>query len=357
MNVMDKVSRPSSAESDFLGENLIFLISQPRAGSTLLQKLCSNHPNITTSSESWIMLNKVYALRRNGIETEYNAVHARNALMDFLSYHTDGLETYYKSIRASACVLYQKAMHNAGKTCFLDKTPRYYLIIPELYQIFPKARFIFLLRNPLSVLASILSSWAKGYWPQLGRNKTDLIHAPVKILEGIRLTSGAATVIHYEDLISNPEQTLSTLFRILGQPLEDLDTIFGGKNNLLGRMGDLDGSEEYTVPNGDSLLKWQSLTDSAQTQHFAQQYLNALGEETVSSLGYDFNEMTSGINGAKTRAVPIVPWELAVKQPHEKSWLENHYIDRVMALQATGQYGCGRMAWHRLVAATIRLLL
>ena len=44
---------------------------------------------------------------------------------------------------------------------FLDKTPRYYLILKELEQVFPDAKFIFLFRNPVQIYASMLSTWGK----------------------------------------------------------------------------------------------------------------------------------------------------------------------------------------------------
>ena len=40
----------------YLGHDLIFVISQPRSGSTLLQRLLSGHSWIQTSAETWLML-------------------------------------------------------------------------------------------------------------------------------------------------------------------------------------------------------------------------------------------------------------------------------------------------------------
>ena len=55
------------------GENLIFIISQPRAGSTLLQRILGGHPEIHTAAEPWIMLHPLYALKSKGCSAEYNA--------------------------------------------------------------------------------------------------------------------------------------------------------------------------------------------------------------------------------------------------------------------------------------------
>lgn len=51
------VRKSRSAQSEGgEGENLIFLISQPRAGSTMLQKVLGSHPEIHTVSEPWVAL-------------------------------------------------------------------------------------------------------------------------------------------------------------------------------------------------------------------------------------------------------------------------------------------------------------
>ena len=39
-----------------LDRNLIFIVSQPRSGSTLLQNLLSNNTQVNTASEPWILL-------------------------------------------------------------------------------------------------------------------------------------------------------------------------------------------------------------------------------------------------------------------------------------------------------------
>ena len=139
-----------------LGEHLILLISQPRSGSTLLQHILASHPQVHTVPEPWFMLHLVYGLRPSGLEAEYNAQYAYLALKGFLDETPDGESAYVEALRNVALCLYEKALEPSGKKYFLDKTPRYYFIIPELHRIFPKAKFIFILRNPLAVLSSIL---------------------------------------------------------------------------------------------------------------------------------------------------------------------------------------------------------
>ena len=74
-------------------------------------------------------------------------------------------DEYFEGARWMYNYLYEGALPGTGKGYFLDKTPRYYLVIPELYCTFPKAHYIFLLRNPVAVLCSILETREKKDWP------------------------------------------------------------------------------------------------------------------------------------------------------------------------------------------------
>jgi len=55
---------------DDQGSNLIFILSLPRSGSTLLQRILGGHSQVHTVAEPWLMLNPLYALRETGIEAE-----------------------------------------------------------------------------------------------------------------------------------------------------------------------------------------------------------------------------------------------------------------------------------------------
>ena len=121
----------------YRGQNLVFIISQPKAGSTLLQRILAGHPDIQTSAETWLMLHPVYGLRKRGIQTNYNASWAATGVTEFLDNYADGRETYVNGIRSFAETIYGRVLEKHGKKIFLDKTPRYTMIIDELYELFP----------------------------------------------------------------------------------------------------------------------------------------------------------------------------------------------------------------------------
>ncbi len=344
---------------EYLGENLIFLISQPRAGSTLLQTLCANHPLIATSAEPWLMLHLVYALKKEGITAEYDATHAHNALVDFLTLSAEGEKTYYSGIRENARVLYGKAIEKSHKEFFLDKTPRYYHIIPELYRAFPKANFVFIIRNPLSVLASILFSWANGYWPQLAKNRQDLIDAPGKIIHGIKLLGDDAIVVRYENLVSHPQHELKRLCGRLGLFYDDAMSRYMNQDKVPGRMGDSVGIVQHNEPCTENQTKWMRLLNDKQTRHFAQAYLEVLGKRTVSDLGYSYDELKRQIDLDSPCRGLFVSWEIATKAPEKRTWREEKYINYIIKLQNVPCRGrfVFHYLWLKLVSVTLKIIV
>jgi hypothetical protein len=273
------------------GKNLIFLISQPRAGSTLTQAILGSHPDIYTVSEPWLMLHPIYALRPENYQVEYNAKLANVGLQEFLNILPDGEETYFEGIRIMYSYLYETALNTSGKPYFLDKTPRYYHIIPELYKIFPDAHYIILLRNPLAVLCSIINTWVNGKWDKLKLYKNDLLSAPNLLLQGIQHLQEKCIVLHYEKLLENPEAEISQLCQKL--ELEFIPSMinYGEQNHPQWRFGDPKNLYENTKPNSQHSDHWKHSLKDAQTWQVVNDYLAILGEETITQMGYSYEEL------------------------------------------------------------------
>ena len=297
----------------YLGEDLIFIISQPRSGSTLLQRILFGHPDIQTSAETWLMLHPVYGLRSSGITAEYDSRFARECVNEFLQNYTRGPEVYLDAIREWARVIYQDAMQKHGKRYFVDKTPRYFFIIPELYQLFPKARFIFLLRNPLAVLASELKTYVKGDWPILGVFNADLVSAPKRILNGIQLIGEKGTVIHYEEFVTEPETTIRSLCDYLGLEFHEAMLDYSNTPKPVGRFNDPVGIDQHTRPDNGGTDKWKTMVTDDQSLHFAQNYLACLGPDIMSRLGYDYQDVYKVLHSRSPSTVGLYPWAIAIQ--------------------------------------------
>lgn len=273
-----------------LGENIVFLISQPRAGSTLLQRILSCNPNINTTSEPWIMLHPIYALYSYGYKAEYGEKLASQALQNFLKELPNKTDEYIEGLRRMYSYLYQRALANTGDKFFLDKTPRYYFIIKDLYRIFPKARFIVLLRNPLAVLCSIITTWANQNLFLLHRYKSDLIHAPKLLLSGIKLMKGKCIVLNYEKILLHPKIQIKEICSKL--KIEFLEEMieYGNYNYSKWNFGDKKNIYKYTRPMSKNVDKWEEQLTRPQVWRLVNDYLQLLGPDIFEQLGYSYLE-------------------------------------------------------------------
>lgn len=279
--------------------NLIFLISQPRAGSTLIQRILGCHGEIYTTSEPWIMLHPLYALKEKGIETEYSCELALKGLSDFLSPMENGRALYLENMRTMYGNLYSERLRLSGKQYFLDKTPRYYFIIEELHELFPDAKFIFLIRNPLAVLSSILKTWVHEDWFKLGVFGYDLLEAPDYLLKGMRKLGASGLCLHYEQVLLEPEREIRKVCDYLGIEFKREMIDYGNFGLPKWDYGDQGTVYEKSRPDPLHADQWlESLKDPGLWRFF-REYLDYLGEEKIHEMGYSFRELDSVCTGTK----------------------------------------------------------
>lgn len=271
-------------------DQLIFLISMPRSGSTLLQKILGAHSEIYTRSEPWLMLHALYALREDGIQTRYNAKVAAAGVQDFVSEIPDkGKNFYYESLRNCYLSLYSTYLKQSGKARFLDKTPRYYEVFDELQNTFPNAKFIILYRNPLAVLASILSTWIRGNYSGLLEYRSDLCEGASFLQRDFSIYSNTHT-IKYEELLLNPDSETARLFQFLDLPSQPNCINYGKKNGERWKYGDPLTVYEKSRPDAEHLNAWRKQLEITDTRKLLFDYLLILGRAGFERIGYDFEE-------------------------------------------------------------------
>lgn len=323
----------------YQGDNLIFIISQPKAGSTLLQRILAGNKDIQTSAETWLMLHPTYGLRKTGIKADYNANWAATGVQEFLDNYADGAQTYEEGIRSFAETIYGRVLEKHGKRLFLDKTPRYTMIVEQLYRLFPKARFILLIRNPLAILKSELHTYVGEDWPVLSKFAPDLVAAPGRLVAARDILGDAALEVRYEDLVTAPEATVRALCEFLRIEFDAGMLNYSDTPVPVGRMNDPVGIHKHTKPSTGSLDKWTQLGADAQLRHFALQYLETLGDSTVSELGYDAAELRTRIEqtAIEKPVRHVYPWRLAIT-PQRRWSLRNHIASAyLLAAQSRGR--------------------
>jgi hypothetical protein len=292
------------------GENLIFVISPPRAGSTLLQRILAGNGDVFATAEPWIMLHPLFALRNSGHTAAYNSEWAHAALADFCDNLAGGSDAYLRALGGMARELYNNALQPSGRRCFLDKTPRYYFILPELLRTFPEARFVFLLRHPLAVLSSVLTSWIHDGWPRLDNYACDLLEAPRLLARGLDHFGERAIVVRYETLVEQPEVTVRGLCEKLNLSFDSRMLEYGGREKPRGRMGDDAGIHRHSRPVTDSRDKWKSALSQPREHYFTGRYVEYLDDEICARLGYPKFRLFADWNALAAKQTVVQPeWQ------------------------------------------------
>ncbi|MFC1497561.1 sulfotransferase [Verrucomicrobiota bacterium] len=298
------------------GGDLIFLISLPRSGSTLLQHILGSHSLIATSAEPWILLPACYALRKNGLKGEYNAEIGRIGLTEFLGVLEDNEDSYYVAVRKMAMHLYETFLSKKHKKIFLDKTSRYYLILPELMRVFPDARYVFLVRNPLDVFASFLENMVNRDWRGLGEPgiRNDLLSGYKYIEKGISSLSGKAVVVKYEDIVSDPASAISGLCENLNISYEAEMLNYGDRIGVLeGKLVDPKSIHKHNKCVADYSGKWKSKINTRQEKYLAYSFLKHLDQDMENRFGYSFKDMLSDVSDLPVKWSPVVAWDKVMR--------------------------------------------
>lgn len=266
----------------------VFLLSLPRSGSTLIQRILACHSDIATSSEPWLMLPLFYALRNKGVHAEYEHVRLSEAIEDFFYALPGNRSDYISAIKEMSLELYEKA--SDGAPFYLDKTPRYHLIINELLETFPEARFIIIWRNPLAVAASMIETWGKGKW-NLHWFEIDLKAGIENLVTAFSCSPDRFLAINFEDFIKNPETYTHDIFSYIGvDDIPDATHAFS-EVNLDGRMGDPTGIRQYKKISTESLEKWKLVFNNPARRYWARKYLSSIKDKTLETMGYERNDL------------------------------------------------------------------
>jgi hypothetical protein len=290
----------------------VFIFSLPRSGSTLLQRILATHPAVATASEPWILLPFLYALRRNGVYAEYNHRKALQAIGDFSSGLPGGEAEYLAAVRELALRLYR---NRAGPNAryFIDKTPRYHVISPEIVRTFDDARVIFLWRNPLAVVASMIEVWGKGRW-NIYEFDVDLYDGLEGLVEAQRLAGSRAISLRYRDLVSESPAARAQVFAYLGLRIEEARPELQQDVPLEGSMGDHAGVRAYRELSQEPLTKWKETLASPLRKFWCRRYLQWIGQTRLQAMGFDLDTLLRELHEAPTswRTVISDAWRMCV---------------------------------------------
>jgi len=234
-------------------------------------------------------------LKKDQMLTLYNHETALNALEGFINELPNGKKDFYRGIRNFTTYLYDTIMPNRTVKYFLDKTPRYYMIIPFLAEVFPNAKFIFLFRNPLEVLSSILTTWKSDRFI-IHEHYVDLYLGPHALSSGYNSLKDRSIAVNYSNLVKSPTAQLQKICSYLEIPFDE-SMLKNYKNiNFSSTYGDTTGIHKFESVSTDSIGKWKQVLNTRYRKWFSKRYIKCLGEETLMNFGFSCSELLQEIN-------------------------------------------------------------
>ena len=263
-------------------EHIILIACQPRSGSTLLQRLLAIHPEVATHAETWFLLDFLGTKDTHLTQSNFDNHLTQDALNETIS-KIEG-QTLHELNRNYVTSFYSAL---AGEhSYFLDKTPRYYEILPSINELLPKSPLLNLVRHPLNVLDSMIRTWIdKGAY--LGNHYRDLCVAPRKISQHINSIENPI-VLRYEDLVEDPVLAISKLGERIGLDYSAVDLTLRSSNMVEGSMGDKSEFQKGEhVISADSQAWRQRLNDKKWKSFFVG-YAHFLGREYFEQFGYAY---------------------------------------------------------------------
>ena len=215
---------------------LIFIVSQPRSGSTYLQNLLSNNEQVNTCSEPWVLLNYAAQIKPKLVQGTYDHKFAVAALEAY----GDSFEKKFLSDRLRDHLLSIYAPMAKGYSFVIDKTPRYWEILPEIADLFPEAKIIVLKRDPAAVVRSMLTTYHMKSVGELLRFSRDLLFGPKKIQAFLKQneTNNQVYSLRYEDLIDQTASCVKELYDWAGITYSDAVLNTANNTKFKGYFGD-----------------------------------------------------------------------------------------------------------------------
>jgi hypothetical protein len=209
-------------------DSLFFIISTGRCGSTLLQGMLSSHPRLYIPPELRYfgrhdpVTSFTDPLRDTDVEA-YLAASAMDPWWQDMGLDRNAFEQAVRGGVRRSRDIYLWVLGHVGekrgnrKPRFGEKTPAYALHGARIDELFPKARFIHMYRDPRDVAASYLEQ----YWCARGTllGCARMINNIYRHIEPLadRVGPRRFCAVKYEALVEDPERELKRLCGFLGE--------------------------------------------------------------------------------------------------------------------------------------------
>ena len=286
----------------------IFVLSPPRSGSTLLQRLLGSHSKIFTHPEPHIIAPLAHLGFYNQVErAPYDHINAAKAFREFVDELPGGEEDYLDALRAYANTLYERVLPSPDLH-FLDKTPENVRFWPFLLKLFPSARYIVLTRHPAAIMHSVATSFFGGDYEQARVGNQVLERFVPAIASLVRTQDPRLCIVKYEDLVQEPEAQIERLMRHLELGYEPSQIEYGQHQHITKSYGDPFGVHQHQKPVTDSKERWvNTVHTDASARQALERSLGGLSDEDLKSYGYPRETLFDALRNVSSTSTAVIP--------------------------------------------------
>lgn len=271
---------------------MLFILSPPRSGSTLLRVMLAGHSRLFSPQELYLGCFSDMAGHDRHLGGTVLNMGVITTIAELLS-RTGAWNQYvqWKQGAVSTAEVYSFFSSRLGGRTLVDKSPCFFppqAVIRRLASLFPGARFVHLVRHPVACISSYVRERFHGIFPEThGIDPYDCGEwVWTRVQQGIleieaELGPGRMHRLYFEDLTADPERAFRRLCPSLGLSFEAaLLTPYSGHRMVAGgfQIGDPNFARHKSI-RADKAEAWR---DEALP--------HALREETLAvaeRLGYD----------------------------------------------------------------------
>ena len=288
-------------------DRLLFLISSPRSGSTLLERMLASHPAIHGRAEPHLIPPLAHLGYFGRVDkAPYDPFITHEAAQAFVRDLPRGEADYLDALRACTDILYGRMLDASGRKIFLDKTPANALVLPFLAKLYPRARFIVLTRHPAAIFTSYADSFFDGDDEIANRHNPILDRYVPAIAKFLREKPAPHVHLRYEDLVADPVACMRRIVDFLGLDFEPGIIEYGREGAAPARegLGDPIGVAKHSRPVTESVDKWaEELAADPRRLDFVRRLLARLDPEDLAAWGYPAETILDPV-GKATGAKP-----------------------------------------------------
>ncbi|MGB7414874.1 MAG: alpha/beta fold hydrolase, partial [Thermosynechococcaceae cyanobacterium] len=211
---------------------IVFILSSPRSGSTLLRVMLAGHPHLLSTPELHLLPFETMAERAKDLSLSNLGEGLQKVLMDLKGLGLKASQSLIQDLVQRSLPIqnvYAMLQDLAGSRLLIDKSPTYAMSLETLgraEEIFTDAKYIHLVRHPYAMIESFVRMRmdkligsgdsnpyrvAEKIWTRSNQNVLQFAQT---------LGSDRHHLVHYEDLVNEPQKVMRSICTFLGVPFD-----------------------------------------------------------------------------------------------------------------------------------------